>query len=162
MRGGSKERDMKSMKSMLVAAAIGATGLAMSAGAWADHSGGHGHGGGFHGGGFHGGGFHGGGFHGGHFHSGVSFFFGVPWFWPGYYGYPYYYSGYPYYYGYPYGVPYGDGGATYEDVPTTQVPQAGPGAPSQGPLYMNYCASAKAYYPKVTQCPEGWKFITPQ
>lgn len=37
----------------------------------------------------------------------------------------------------------------------------GEGAPSQGPLYMNYCASAKAYFPKVTQCPEGWKFITP-
>jgi len=37
----------------------------------------------------------------------------------------------------------------------------GEGAPSQGPLYMNYCPSAKAYFPKVTQCPEGWKFITP-
>lgn len=35
------------------------------------------------------------------------------------------------------------------------------GAPTQGPAYMNYCASAKAYYPKVTSCPEGWKFITP-
>ena len=35
------------------------------------------------------------------------------------------------------------------------------GAPSEGPAYMNYCASAKAYYPKVTSCPEGWKFIQP-
>ena len=35
------------------------------------------------------------------------------------------------------------------------------GAPTQGPAYMNYCASAKAYYPKVTRCPEGWKFLTP-
>lgn len=43
---------------------------------------------------------------------------------------------------------------------STELPR-GEGAPSQGPLYMNYCASAKAYFPKVTRCPEGWKFITP-
>ena len=23
----------------------------------------------------------------------------------------------------------------------------------------NYCESAKAYYPKITSCPEGWKFL---
>jgi len=34
-------------------------------------------------------------------------------------------------------------------------------APRTGPLYLNYCDSAKAYYPKVTSCPEGWKFIEP-
>jgi len=33
------------------------------------------------------------------------------------------------------------------------------GAPTQAPAYMNYCDSSKAYYPKVTSCPEGWKFI---
>jgi hypothetical protein len=42
----------------------------------------------------------------------------------------------------------------------TELPR-GEGAPTQGPAYMNYCASAKAYYPKVTRCPEGWKLITP-
>lgn len=47
-----------------------------------------------------------------------------------------------------------------EPAPATEVPR-GEGAPTQGPLYMNYCASAKAYFPKVTSCPEGWKFITP-
>lgn len=47
-----------------------------------------------------------------------------------------------------------------EPAATTELPQ-GEGAPSQGPLYMNYCASARAYFPKVTRCPEGWKFITP-
>lgn len=47
-----------------------------------------------------------------------------------------------------------------EPEPAAEAP-AGEGAPSQGPLYMNYCASAKAYFPKVTSCPEGWKFITP-
>lgn len=45
--------------------------------------------------------------------------------------------------------------------PVMSPPSAGPGAPTQGPAYMNYCASAKAYYPKVTSCPEGWKFLTP-
>ena len=51
---------------------------------------------------------------------------------------------------------------TIEPAPeaTTQVPR-GEGAPSQGPLYMNYCESARAYFPKVTRCPEGWKFISP-
>ena len=60
------------------------------------------------------------------------------------------------------GAPDSGGGADYGDAPTTQVQPNNPGAPSQGPLYMNYCASSKAYYPKVTQCPEGWKFVTPQ
>lgn len=47
-----------------------------------------------------------------------------------------------------------------EPAPASEAPR-GEGAPTQGPLYMNYCASAKAYFPKVTSCPEGWKFITP-
>jgi len=33
--------------------------------------------------------------------------------------------------------------------------------PQQGPLYMNYCESARAYFPKVTTCPEGWKLSNP-
>lgn len=95
--------------------------------------------------------------------SHVSFFFGVPLLWPGfYYGYPYYYD--PYYYPrtviyrdvepYPMSYPEAEMGPAAEAAP-------GPGAPSQGPLYMNYCESAKAYYPKVTACPEGWKFVAP-
>jgi len=48
----------------------------------------------------------------------------------------------------------------HEPAAADEMP-LGEGAPSQGPLYMNYCASAKAYFPKVTHCPEGWKFITP-
>jgi len=43
---------------------------------------------------------------------------------------------------------------------TTEVPRS-EGAPTQGPLYMNYCESAKAYFPKVTTCPEGWRLATP-
>jgi hypothetical protein len=45
-----------------------------------------------------------------------------------------------------------------EPAPTTEVPRS-EGAPSQAPAYMNYCESANAYYPKVTSCPEGWKFL---
>jgi hypothetical protein len=48
-----------------------------------------------------------------------------------------------------------------EREPATSAPANRDGAPTQGPAYMNYCASAKAYYPKVTSCPEGWKFLTP-
>ena len=51
--------------------------------------------------------------------------------------------------------------STPDDAATTEAP-VGPGAPTQGPLYMNYCESAKAYYPKVTSCPEGWKFLPAQ
>lgn len=46
---------------------------------------------------------------------------------------------------YPYSDPY---------VPPAVV------TPSAG--YWNYCASANAYYPYVTQCPEGWKQVVPQ
>ena len=77
-----------------------------------------------------------------------------------------YYWGHPYYGYYPGStvvyreverLPVTEGG---EPITTTEVPRS-EGAPTQGPLYMNYCASAKAYFPKVTQCPEGWKFIAP-
>jgi len=44
---------------------------------------------------------------------------------------------------------------------STLVPPSGEGSPRSAPLYLNYCDSAKAYYPKVTSCPEGWKFIEP-
>jgi hypothetical protein len=76
-----------------------------------------------------------------------------------------YYWGYPWYYDEP-RVIYREVIREPEVIETdpepasTELPR-GEGSPSQGPLYMNYCASAKAYFPKVTRCPEGWKFITP-
>jgi len=78
-------------------------------------------------------------FHGGpanfsHFHSRV--FIGGTFFAPYYYP-PYYYD--PYYY-----------------PPPVQYVQP---APVQ-PWY--YCASARAYYPYVQSCPEGWQQVTPQ
>ena len=162
---------MKSTRNLLVAA-LAAGGLVMAGSAFAQHSG-HSGGGHWSGGHFSGGHFSGGHF-GGHFvgHHGhffgprFSFFLGVPLFWgPYYWGAPYYYPYYDggYYYGYPDApVVYEEREVVpYETAPATTQAQPGPGAPTQGPLYMNYCASAKAYYPKVTQCPEGWKFIAP-
>ena len=151
---------MKAMRKVLVAA-LAAAGLAtagtvLAAPQSGGHSGGHWSGG--HSGHWSGG--HWGGRHwGGHsyWRPGWGFYFGVPviaaW------GWPYYYD---YWYDYPRDT------IVYREVermpwpeanpPTTEV-QPAPGAPSQGPAYMNYCESAKAYYPKVTQCPEGWRFL---
>ncbi len=75
-----------------------------------------------------------------------------------YWGYPYdYYYPRTVVYPAPYADPYPDG--VMEAPPaTTEVPRT-QGAPSQGPAYLNFCASSNAYYPKVTSCPEGWKFL---
>lgn len=170
---------MRAIKSLVVAALV-ATGVAIAADAqaatnpiarssgWSGPRGGGGHwsgGGHFGGGHFSGGHFSGGHFH-GHFGHGRFFgprfgvFIGAPIFWPGWYG------GYPYYWGYPYYYDWYYPRAAYvesypvstpDEAATTEVPVT-PGAPTQAPAYMNYCESARAYYPKVTSCPEGWKF----
>ncbi|HEX4333076.1 MAG TPA: hypothetical protein VH040_13115 [Usitatibacter sp.] len=162
----------------LVLAAFAATGLAVGGAAQAaNHMSGHmGGGGGWHGGGgnWHGGGaWHGGGgaWHGG-WHNHV--FFGGPrasfwWGWPLAFG-PWYWWGYPYdyYYGsyyypsYPAGDQYPQGVMPPDAQSESAPPVGAPGTPTQGPTYMNYCESAKAYFPKVTTCPEGWKFVPAQ
>ncbi len=175
---------MKSpMKRWIVAALAAASLVVAGDGLAARGSGGYGggHGGNWSGGhGGHWSGGHGGHWSGGHWGGrhwgGWSFYLGVPlyagWGWPYYSYYPYYggYYGYYGYYGYPYY--YGDtvvyrevervpGQPQYESpAETTVIPQGG-SAPARGPTYMNYCESAKAFFPKVTQCPEGWKFIPP-
>ena len=94
----------------------------------------------------------------------VGFYFGAPLLIGGW-GWPYYYD-----YAYPRST------AVYREVEsypqsyveqpgqilpsTTEVPRS-EGAPTQAPLYMNYCESARAYFPKVTTCPEGWRLATP-
>jgi hypothetical protein len=164
-----KERQMKITKAMLVSA-VAALGLAATAAQAQHHGGGHwsgGHAGagahwGGHGGHWSGGhwGGHWGGWHGWWgprvgFYFGVPLYWGWPYWWDGYY-YPYYaYPVYPYAYGPAYYGP--AGGSSEPPAETTQVPR-GPGAPTQEPAYRNYCQSAKAYYPKVTSCPEGWRF----
>ena len=151
---------MKATKSLLVAV-LAVAGLAMAADAQANPAA---RSGGWNGG-SHGGGNWGGhrGSWGGHRYWGprVGFYFGAPLLFGAYAW------GYPYDYYYPrtvvvdrvierYPASYPEG--VMESAPTTEVPRS-EGAPSQGPTYMNYCGSANAYYPKVTTCPEGWKFV---
>ena len=151
---------MKAMRSLILAAAVAVAGLAC-----ADVQAASGHTwSGTHGGHWTGGNWSGGHWSGGHRFWGprVGFFVGAPvLFGPWYWGYPY-----DYYYPrtvlvdrvierYPASYPEG---VMESAPPTTEAPPA-PGAPAQGPSYMNYCASANAYYPKVTTCPEGWKFV---
>ncbi len=149
---------MRLTKNLLVAAlAAAGMALAFDAPAQAKH-GARGHHGGGHHGGRH---WHG---HRGHWHGPrIGLAIGVPlgfgWGWgPGWYGDPWY--GGP-------AVVYREREVIREVEPeplgepaTTELPR-GEGAPAQGPLYMNYCESSKAYFPKVTRCPEGWKFISP-
>ena len=169
---------MKSIKT-LVAVTVAACGMLAMADVYGARGGGGGggggHGGGGHGGGGgyrggHGHGGHGGHGHGGHYHGG---YYG--WGWGAWYGAAWvlgapYYWGYPYYWGAPYYADayYAPPQVVYREVPSDYT-QPVPGAivpderaPARGPAYMNYCPSAKAYYPKVTNCPEGWQFITPQ
>jgi len=104
-----------------------------------------------------------------HFFPGWGFYAAAPFIWGSlYWGYPYGYYG-PRYYGYYPAYPvYGDDPDDRYMMappaePTTNVPAGNvPGAPTQGPLYQNYCESAKAYFPKVTSCPEGWQMRRPQ
>jgi hypothetical protein len=53
---------------------------------------------------------------------------------------------------YPYPNPY---------VPPVVVTPAAP-PPQAPPQYWYYCNSAKAYYPYVRSCPEGWMQVVPQ
>ena len=157
---------MKATRSVLWAA-LAAAGLCLAVDVQAQEKHGTGARGGHWSGG-HGGHWNGGPWSGGHRWYGgrywgprVGFYFGAPLFWGSYYwGWPYDYDYYPYPRTYVYReierVP-ADGVAPAD---TTQV-APGEGAPTQGPLYMNYCESAKAYFPKVTKCPEGWRLATP-
>ena len=97
----------------------------------------------------------------------LGLYIGAPLLWSSWYwaGYPYYYD----YWGYPsstviydrvierYPASYPEG--TIGPAPTTDIGPRSQGAPSEAPAYRNYCESAKAYFPKVTACPEGWRFV---
>jgi hypothetical protein len=111
----------------------------------------------------------------GHYHGGRYWYggyypywgwgwaWGLPLYASAYYAWPYYAYGYSdYYYPPAYAPEYAPiPEGRLVPAPSTEVPPLTEGAPGQGPLYMNYCESAKAYFPKVTTCPEGWKFIAP-
>jgi hypothetical protein len=116
------------------------------------------------------GGFHGGphpGFHGG-FHPGFRshLFIGVGPFWwgPAYWGSPYWWGPAYFYDPYPYGYypsPYSAFAPLAVEQPPIYVQQqpATTQSPPQASWY--YCASAKAYYPKIPQCPEAWITVPP-
>lgn len=112
---------------------------------------------------------------------GLGLAIGVPWalgwydpFWGG----PTYYAPYaPYAYGPAYRG-YSEGYACAQDEdcwrerlagsepapPTTEVAPAAPGeegGPTQRPLHLNYCDSARAWFPHVRTCPGGWRLVTP-
>ncbi len=115
--------------------------------------------------------------HGGHSHWGwgLGLAIGVPWvlgwhdpWWSSTY-YP------PYAYG-PIYRHYGDACEQDEDCwrerlarsepapPATEVAPAAPseeGGPTQRPLHLNYCDSAKAWFPHVRTCPGGWRHVRP-
>lgn len=123
---------------------------------------------------YNGGGRHWGGGH-RHYHSGWRPYWGFYAAAPFVFGASYYYSSWDPYYGDGFLAPRYYGFRTiqrpyrvYEEVPppddlgpAAEMNPAAPGAPSQGPLYMNYCPASKAYYPKVATCPEGWEFRKP-
>lgn len=72
-----------------------------------------------------------------------------------------YFGGVPYYYAND--VYYVQQPSGYEVVtppPAAEPAGPAPGAPAaQSPGTWYYCESAKAYYPYVAQCPEGWKSV---
>lgn len=50
-------------------------------------------------------------------------------------------------------------------APTTQIPPlaSGPeGGPTERPLHLNYCESARGWFPHVQTCPGGWRLIRPE
>jgi len=78
-------------------------------------------------------------------------------------------------YGHGYGYGYGCGldeqcwraqQAQPEPVaPTTQVPplaSTAEGGPAERPLHLNYCESARGWFPHVRTCPGGWRLILPE
>jgi len=165
---------------LLAAAAIEAA-PATGAGPVARPSGRPGYGGGGHGHGGHYG-------HRGHYSSsswgwGLGVAIGAPWalgwvdpYWWGSAYYPSYaYRGvYP---AYPYGYGYGQGCGLDDDCwraqqaqsepgpPTTQIPPLASGAeggPTERPLHLNYCESARAWFPHVQTCAGGWRLIRPE
>jgi hypothetical protein len=86
--------------------------------------------------------------HGAHFHSRVFVGVGVgaPLFWgPAYYYPPDYYYAPGYYY----------------PPPSPAYIEQSPAPAEQGSQYWYYCPSARAYYPYVDGCPEGWQRVQP-
>ncbi len=81
-------------------------------------------------------------------------------------GVPYYYANDIYYQQVPGGYAVASQPPTYVQKPESPMPQApqgapppAPDAPAQAPGMWYYCDSAKAYYPYVGECKEGWRAV---
>jgi len=94
---------------------------------------------------------------------GPRVFFGVGpfWGWPGW-GWPYAYPYYPPYAYAPYGYTPGyTPQVVAQPAPQAYAQQPAPAEPAQQSWWY-YCASSRAYYPYVRQCPEAWMQVVPQ
>jgi hypothetical protein len=50
-------------------------------------------------------------------------------------------------------------------APSARIPPPAPGpegGPTQRPLHLNYCDSARAWFPQVPSCPGGWRLVLPE
>ncbi len=146
---------MRSLKPILIVAAL-ALSLLASGIAFAERSsGGRGYGGGPYHGGQRGSYYHGGGQRHSYYRSGVDVvidgsFWGPPWYYP------------PYYYSQPYYSPY----YPYAYAPVVEVPSSPPvyierSRPdsSAPPNLWFYCPESKTYYPYVKECTGGWQTV---
>ena len=89
----------------------------------------------------------------------VGFYFGVPLFWGPWWD-SYYYPGERIVYREVVSEPQPIEG-TLQRAPA-EGSASEPAAPAAAnPLATNYCASAKAYFPEVKSCPEGWQHTAP-
>ena len=103
------------------------------------------------------------GYSGGWYRPSVGFYFGFPLFWgpwwDGYYYPAYYYPGDRVVYREVVSEPQPIEGTL--QPPAEGATSAPPAPPAANPLSTNYCASAKAYFPQVKSCPEGWQHTAP-
>ncbi|HZW11594.1 MAG TPA: hypothetical protein VFF81_00190 [Noviherbaspirillum sp.] len=98
-----------------------------------------------------------------HRHARVGVTIGIPWgapwphpAWPYPNSYPDYYYPYTYSYSYP--------PVVVLPSPPVYIEQnaAPPLNGQQGGNWWYYCPSSRAYYPYVTECPQGWQLVPPQ
>lgn len=143
---------MRSLKPILIVAAL-ALSLLASGIAFAERSSG---GRGYRGGPYHGSYYHGGGHGHSYYRSGVDViidgsFWGPPWYYP-----PYYYSQ-PYYspYYYPYSYP---PVVEMPSSPPVYIERSRPDSSALPNLWF-YCPESKTYYPYVKKCTGGWQTV---
>jgi hypothetical protein len=149
---------MRSLKPILLVAALTISLMAMGTASADRSSGGGSHKGGYSGGGgYKGGYYHGGGHYKGYYRSSVGVviggpYWGAPWYYP--------YSYYPYYPYYPYYYPYYYPPAVIEpSSPTEYIERSRPEPSSMPSRVWFYCPDSKTYYPYVKECPSRWEMV---